>query len=488
MALSGKPNPGEVTSRADAALPQRARRLKADLLEDQRFSLRDVNSTEGSSSLPATRLTRRHWQHPSDNTQCNAENCTRTLGVRNGITNCRKCGLLFCSDHSSDTVRLVNGSSKGSIQYSTSSQGVWSRCCPDCYSKKPDLTDNGEPGHRDRSLTFKASRLRHMDRAKLARMKTRNRFIVLANDLIQQNLDSWLPWTRPDRQWDNNHLTNCEVCHSKFGFLLRKHHCRLCGRLVCNDPFGERKSCSIMVPLGALVTRLPDLNYSALVVQNRDRLLHEDKPAFRCCVKCKDDLLSDSKRGAPLAEESEYFTCHQTLLSARDQTKTFLQKFETAVSDHEPLLAKISSRLAFQLKSFETALKDFKDKWVQAPLPEHRQAIQNSYRGHVEFFQDAMLEFKLLTDKYQTHQQSILQGAQAAVLQVEKRPRLTKRQIRELREQLMVMNEQKFLIDNMINDYTRQRKFDETKLLQENSNDLQLAIDDLENKLGEFGF
>ena len=38
-------------------------------------------------------------------------------------------------------------------------------------------------------------------------------------------------------KWNpNSFTTKCQVCHSRFSKILRrKHHCRQCGSLVCND-------------------------------------------------------------------------------------------------------------------------------------------------------------------------------------------------------------------------------------------------------------
>eukprot|EP00808_Paulinella_micropora_P020149 g78770.t1 len=32
---------------------------------------------------------------------------------------------------------------------------------------------------------------------------------------------------------------NCPVCDKAFGFFRRKHHCRMCGRIVC-DPCSKQ--------------------------------------------------------------------------------------------------------------------------------------------------------------------------------------------------------------------------------------------------------
>lgn len=39
-----------------------------------------------------------------------------------------------------------------------------------------------------------------------------------------------IPTWQPDAE-----VSECPICHRQFGFLFRRHHCRKCGRVVCND-------------------------------------------------------------------------------------------------------------------------------------------------------------------------------------------------------------------------------------------------------------
>ncbi|EKX42553.1 hypothetical protein GUITHDRAFT_56318, partial [Guillardia theta CCMP2712] len=32
----------------------------------------------------------------------------------------------------------------------------------------------------------------------------------------------------------------CKVCSAEFGFIRRRHHCRMCGNVVCNSCSGHR--------------------------------------------------------------------------------------------------------------------------------------------------------------------------------------------------------------------------------------------------------
>ena len=44
---------------------------------------------------------------------------------------------------------------------------------------------------------------------------------------------------QPDRS-----VSECPECHQKLGMLTRKHHCRLCGCVMCKDD-----GCSVLVTL-----------------------------------------------------------------------------------------------------------------------------------------------------------------------------------------------------------------------------------------------
>lgn len=51
----------------------------------------------------------------------------------------------------------------------------------------------------------------------------------LTNKLINSNLKINLKWV------DSNLINNCQLCSCQFGFLWRKHHCRICGGVFCSN-------------------------------------------------------------------------------------------------------------------------------------------------------------------------------------------------------------------------------------------------------------
>ena len=46
--------------------------------------------------------------------------------------------------------------------------------------------------------------------------------------LLEQTVVTWQ---------DDEAVTKCPFCEVPFNFSNRKHHCRLCGRVVCGNPF-----------------------------------------------------------------------------------------------------------------------------------------------------------------------------------------------------------------------------------------------------------
>ena len=58
---------------------------------------------------------------------------------------------------------------------------------------------------------------------------------------------SILPSTRRPRWQPDDEVAECPDCQSSFGVLRRKHHCRACGRVVCNSCSKHR---SAIIPMG----------------------------------------------------------------------------------------------------------------------------------------------------------------------------------------------------------------------------------------------
>lgn len=121
----------------------------------------------------------------------------------------------------------------------------------------------------------------------------------------------------------------------------------------------------------------------------------------------------------------------------------------------------------------------------------------------INFLQDSLLQFKRTNDSFLNLERERLSGqlggisvssntvtspVSSSASPVDQKPRLTKKQIRELREELMVVSEQKFLVELQIDDAKKGRRFDEIPALSDNISELEKRRLELEKELGEFGF
>ncbi|CAH2354144.1 hypothetical protein CLIB1423_14S03092 [[Candida] railenensis] len=581
--------------------PQKRKTVKLDLLDKNKgFSLsesltspstlnvfndsdgtkeKDISKSPGkpptasASRNNVNRLSRSHWQQPSSvsTDYCADQTCHRVLNIKNGKVNCRKCGLLYCNEHTYYKARLKNNDTipkKPEILYEPSKEGTWARVCRSCYEGKPE--DN-EPLTNDLTSSFKKQRQIHNDQKELHRNKVTKRFIKLVNlhsDYYlstKTNPDFWFSsssWTvsrvlDEEKQivglenWQHDsQVQACPLCFSNFNFFTRRHHCRVCGRIVCDGSLNDKQIiCSMDVPLNLFLNnKLAHLNFSPLVVQNMKELkeIPDDNEKFRirCCNDCKDDLLHDWKSSNDsnrdvYSSSSEIFKLYDQLFLIKKNIHGLYPKYEKLIHSYQVSgdldeINKLRIKLMSFLRDFESLIALFKKSFfvltkqnVLKPSDDLSSDIQklvnNIHQSTTTYLQETLINIKQLSNvlkekeknELKAHQQYV---ADAAVKNIESNnvggseedsiqsplspsslspkplpsqilePDLTKRQIRELREELMVMSEQKFIIQGLIEKVTKSRKFDELAPLEENKTELDRNIQDLERKLGEFGF
>lgn len=81
-------------------------------------------------------VTREHWQQRTPYSVCYEPNCGKRLTATNGCVNCRKCGQLFCEEHTMYQMKLSR-----SAQYEPV-RGLWCRVCETCYKSRPGYNDH----------------------------------------------------------------------------------------------------------------------------------------------------------------------------------------------------------------------------------------------------------------------------------------------------------------------------------------------------------
>ncbi|KAJ2770703.1 carboxypeptidase Y-deficient [Coemansia nantahalensis] len=205
-------------------------------------------------------VTRAHWQQHRAGDRCSVPACGLVLSPQTGVDNCRCCGRLMCGRHCSRRVRL-----SASAQI-TRRNGVHCRACDDCHARAA----GGVGGQtRDHTRAFANLRRRAVNTAVLEgnRIEKRLERLALAHGAQQQAGNPSTPTLLLGAQtglraralqaaeqevvaWeDDAEAASCPFCGKAFGRLAsRRHHCRLCGRVVCG-----RAGCStvLAVPLPA---------------------------------------------------------------------------------------------------------------------------------------------------------------------------------------------------------------------------------------------
>ncbi|KAF2735656.1 FYVE-domain-containing protein [Polyplosphaeria fusca] len=95
-----------------------------------RIATEDLNSIYSGTPLSpvAGPITRNHWQPDSSTSVCSADSCETQFGFFTRRHHCRKCGAIFCWQHSQHQVRLTEFAifhPEGDLQ----------RACDGCYNQ-----------------------------------------------------------------------------------------------------------------------------------------------------------------------------------------------------------------------------------------------------------------------------------------------------------------------------------------------------------------
>ena len=199
---------------------------------------------------PDELISRNHWQRSTSYDICTDPTCGRNLGTMNGSINCRHCGRLFCEEHTMYQMKLSRSAAHEPMR------GYWARVCETCYKSREGYNDHSGV-LMDRTAGFVAARRKRVERHNLEISRLEKRLTklthLLANPpehvVLQSGgylsqvgyLNGQKNWRKSVEQsvvtWEEDEsVAQCPFCKQEFGsWTFRRHHCRICGRVVCAD-------------------------------------------------------------------------------------------------------------------------------------------------------------------------------------------------------------------------------------------------------------
>ena len=211
--------------------------------------VRPTTSTPEPSVLdPEDIITKTHWQRRGFDDHCSEPACGKRLASNNGCVNCRKCGKLFCDEHTMYQMKLSRSAQHEPVR------GLWYRVCETCYKSREGYNDRTGL-ERDDTANFQQLRRRIVDKTLLEISRLEKRLTKLTQLLANpppepattaggllwplaaaKNQRKMLEQSVVDWEEDSS-VSRCPFCQQEFSnYVFRRHHCRLCGRVVCGDP------------------------------------------------------------------------------------------------------------------------------------------------------------------------------------------------------------------------------------------------------------
>ncbi|GAA84583.1 vacuolar segregation protein [Aspergillus luchuensis IFO 4308] len=431
-------------------------------------------------------ITRDHWQGRTLYDVCLEPSCGKRLNATNGCVNCRKCGKLFCEDHTMYQMKLSRSAQHEPVR------GLWCRVCETCYKSREGYNDhNGLV--RDRMSEFKAMRKQTVDKdlLEVSRLEKRlTRLTQLLASLPAEQIQSstnklWsISW-----QGDQRKALEQTILHFQ------------------KTPLQD---------LRASLAKTPAEKSPRTGVINVD---------IRLCKECRSTLFDRRDFEADIMRKPPAVRAYENLTQFERGIRILLPKFQKilgALQDprRPPSSAqiaeasKVRKRLTDSFAQYDVAARRVRDMQTDSPT---QQRLQKAiYQQASNFLHLHMLPLKSLPRVLKhaspngglsnstsspaspspsngslggpRRQGSALasikygnlaaSGSNASLASdTSSAVSVLEAEEKSLRERLIVLEEQKFFVSEMIADANRRRKFDEVSSLAMNIEDLTREID-----------
>lgn len=490
-------------------------------------------------------VTRHHWQRHGPGDACAEPMCGKRLTTTNGSVNCRHCGKLFCDEHTMYQMKLSRSAKHEPIR------GFWCRVCETCYKSREGYNDKSG-FERNHLTDFSRVRRNNIDKTYLEVSRLEKRLTrltqLLANppEEVQQAANKrWsLPWGQNDPRkaleqsvvtWqDDASVLRCPYCQQEFTpYTFRRHHCRTCGKVVCGDP---ATACSTKIGLNVASSMSPVLMLTGDITDHVPANSATEKPSYdsipidvRLCKECDSTLFSKRDFDIETQAPSPSSRAYSNLTEFEHGIRMLMPKFQKLLNllqdpDKPPTSAqlaeasKVRKRLIDAFTQYDVAARRIRD--LPTTVATQQKLQRAVYQQASNFLHLNMLPLKTLPKilKHATPHGGRANGmssppallpngrpppgaalahirynsldADAASQMSSASSQISALEAEEksLRERLIVLEEQKFFVGEMIADANKRRKFDEVAALAGNVEDLGREIDSVQGLLSGLDF
>lgn len=424
--------------------------------------------------------------------------CGRLLRKGTGIVNCHKCGELFCGAHCRNTIKL---DSHGRYD---PQKGRWYVCCYKCFGARPGYNDYGSS--RELTETLKSLRTMKNEDKQLRIIQLENRLVRLLDGIIaiiRQYKGSLLEGFRVQKDisklertvtsWrDDNEATHCNICNQVFDITLRRHHCRLCGNIVCDS---RSTNCSNQVPIYNLMNAANDLPFTEATQE-----LVSDNVSIRLCSECIHNLFFQRKFKkevrqplSPLLSQCESISNTSRVIIQLTASLGDIERIKSISQAPEQFDVNESNKLrAKLLRAVASYHQSTKQISMIKPKNNAEKKIQQSVRMASSIFIDEkVLQLKSLPCINPPQIYHAPESQEVVKLSNFLADNLSIKEIKEIkqfREELMVLKEQAFLVETMIENAKKQRNFEEINILNGNLQELESRMQTIQEYLGDQSF
>lgn len=491
---------------------------------------------------PDEMVTRKHWQRSTGNDRCTEPSCGKSLGALDGNINCRNCGRLFCEVHTLYQMKLSRSATHEPVR------GYWCRVCETCYKSRDGYNDHSGV-MVDHTDAFVAIRRRKVERQNLEIQRLEKRLTKLTQLLAyppdeaggggglltpvaslagQKNARKQLEQSVVTWEEDAN-VPRCPFCQQEFSWSFRRHHCRMCGRVVCADVQTECSS-----EIGLNVTK-PVSNGTGNEKSDVPRGNHINVDV-RMCRDCKHTIFAKRDFQDAVTLKPPDQRAYETLRQFERGIRLLMPSFQRALVALQPPddefsldrpppshaqiqeANKLRKRLTDSFAKYHVAAKRIRDMKTTSPTQLRLQ--KNVYTAASSFLHTYMLPMKSLPNMLKrnlsnpgnagSHRrllgaadrhgssgsvpgalsplrkgESAEPGSETASLgeasETSTAVSALETEEKELRERLVVLEEQRFLVQEMVNNARASRRFEEVGALNKNVEELDREISALTN-------